>query len=199
MRLIAEPFILPIVSQINYFFLVTGLLWIPAILIASILAVKLFPKSMASDVVQALMLVIVIFYLTRWSVNEQYMIYLLAFLLIDVALWHPERRALLQLTWMLGLIFLAVNNLLFIRFFGPVIPAAVDYDYFLDNASMISGLRLVLLDALGIIFSIHLVQLALVLTHPKTEPTPWFFLLFEQLLNPLRSRPPKVMETSRGV
>ncbi len=173
-RLIGEPFILPIVNKISNLFIITGLLWIPAILIASILALKLFPKPTAEDTMQSTMLITICFFLTRWSVYEQYMIYLLAFLLIDVALWHPQRRGLLRVTWILALVFLIINNLLFIRFLGPSIPAAVDFDYFLDNVSIISELRYLLLDVFGIIFSIHLVQLALIIANPKRKVTSWF-------------------------
>src|SRR5712692_3182653 len=133
-RLLAEPFILPLENQINNFFLIAGLLWIPALLIASILALKFFPKPTPADSVQAVLLITIFFFLTRWSVYEQYMIYLIAFLLIDVKLWHPKRRGLFHVTWMLSLIFLVINNLLFIRFLGPAIPSAVDYDNFIDNA-----------------------------------------------------------------
>ncbi len=178
-RLIAEPFILPSVDKISNFFLITGLLWIPAILIASILALKLFPKPTAEDTMQSTMLITICFFLTRWSVYEQYMIYLLAFLLIDVALWHPQRRGLLRATWILSLGFLVINNLLLIRFLGPYIPAAVTFDNFLDNASMISELRYLLLDVFGIIFSMHLVQLALVIANPNRNVTSWFIRLMK--------------------
>lgn len=182
-RLIEEPFILPSLNRVSDFFFFAGLVWIPAILIASILALKLFPRQNATDLVQATMLITIFFFLTRWSVYEQYMIYLLVFLLIDVALWHPQRRGLFQLTWLLALIFLIINNLLFIRLLGPSLPAAVDYDYFLDNASIISGLRFALMDILGIVFSIHLAQLTFVIANPERDPTSWFVLLFKWLLD----------------
>jgi glycosyl transferase family 87 len=193
-RLLAEPFILPTVNQINGFFLVAGLIWIPALILASILALKFFPKPTPENSVQAVLLITLFFLLTRWSVYEQYMIYLIAFLLIDVTLWHPQRRQLFHVTWILSMIFLVINNLLFIRFLGPAIPSMVDYANFLDNASAITGIRYALLDVLGVIFSIHLIQLTLVIAHPKKDPASCLIRAIKWTIDTISGKSRKVIE-----
>src|SRR5712692_1562692 len=95
---------------------------------------------------------------------------------------------------MLSLIFLVINNLLFIRFLGPSIPSAVDYDSFLDNASMIAGIRYALLDVMGVLFSIHLIQLALVIASPKRDTASWFTRVIKWPISGINRKSRKIIE-----
>lgn len=155
------------------FLLALGAIWIGAVVVAGYQAARRFSPESPQAVVQASLLITAVFFLTRWGVNEQYLMYLIPLQLVDVALWHPERRSLLRFTWVLGLVFLIVNNILLIRFVAPVYPPAVDLDYYIDNVSVASFPRGLLLDALAFLFSAHVLQLLLVVLGKATNTTPW--------------------------
>ena len=105
-----------------------GYLWIPAAIIASLLARHWFGFGTERGVVQSLLALTLTFLLVRGQVNEQYAIYLLALLLVDVALWSPKR---MRLFYALSVVIVAAvisNNLLLIRFLSPVFPGALDLE-----------------------------------------------------------------------
>jgi len=176
MNLFGTPFTYPFFSRIGYFYVVIHLLWIPGVAVASLVALRLFPSSSMQHSTQALLLILVAFFLTRWGVNEQLMIYLFPLMLVDVLVWHPERRLLFEFTWILGIIFLAVRSDLFLVFAGPVFPGAMDLAFRLqdiNNPTIFVSLYYAAIYLLGTLFSIFLVQIALVLIHPSRDSTPW--------------------------
>ncbi len=177
MRVLESPALAPLLPK--GFFDVDSLAWLGAVIAAALIALWLFREETPRSLVSALLLIATAFFLTRWGVNEQYLLYLLPLLLIDTTLWHPERRGLFHTTWILGTAFLMVNNLLLIRFLAPVLPGALSLDMSLDSAGQVAYLRYRLLDLLGVLFSLHMLQLALVVATPRVRPKPW-------LLFPLR-------------
>jgi hypothetical protein len=164
-------------TQTGLFSIAVAAFWIGAVLAANFLAAKRFGTGGFENLVQAMILITAIFFLTRWSINEQYLIYLLPLLLIDVSIWHAERKMLFHTTWILGLVFLTVNNDLFLRFLGPLYPTTVNLDTIIAYSSSFTGLRYALLDFLGVFFSINILQLALVTLNPKRDSRPWILRL----------------------
>ena len=140
-----------------------------------------FTANGPSATVQALLLITTIFFLTRWGVNEQYLIYLLPLFYIDIVLWHPNRTSLFLVTWVLSLAFLLVNNDLLVRFFGPLDSRAVDIAYAFDNASNLAPIRVWAMYALQVLFSVHLVQLARTFLNPARDTRPWLLWPFRNL------------------
>jgi hypothetical protein len=62
------------------------------------------------------------FLVSRYSVNEQYSVYLIALATIEVAVWHPENRSLLALISVAVMGYILSNNFLMLRFLAPVFP-----------------------------------------------------------------------------
>jgi len=156
-------------------------LWVPAVTVSGVYAARRFPRNSRFDLVQALLFIMVVFFLFRVQVNEQYLMYLLPLLLLDLVLWHPERKGLFHMTWVIGLVYLLFNNDFLIRFFGPIFPATLDWSYNLDNNSSFGPVRTVVLLAVAIMFAVHLVQLALVLIDGRWNPDPWLLRAFRRL------------------
>ena len=154
-------------------FYVLGTLWIPGLLIGGWWASRRFAGDAPADVLQAFAFLTVLLFLLRWTVNEQYLIYLLPLLLLDAALWHPERRGLFHATWILGMLFLVLNNFFLVRFAAPAFPGALPFEFALQTDATFSGIRTILLDALGLLFSVHLIQVGAVLANPSRSATPW--------------------------
>ncbi len=127
-----------------------GYLWIPACVIASLLARRWFGFGTDRGVIHSMLVVFLTFLLVRGQVNEQYAIYLLALLLIDAALWSPKRMRLFYAVSVVIIAATVTNNLLLIRFLSPVYPGALQLE-----ASMIDAtgqLRNVLLYLEGLAF-----------------------------------------------
>jgi hypothetical protein len=101
-----------------------GSIWIPAVAISIILAYKRFGVSSTGAVIQSLLLITCVFLIFKAQVNEQYAVYILALGVLDVAVWHPQRKRLLSLMLISALAFLVVNNLLLIRFLQPIYSQA---------------------------------------------------------------------------
>jgi len=105
-----------------------GYLWIPSVVVASLLAGRWFGFGTERGVVQSILVVTLTFLLIRGQVNEQYAIYLLALLLVDIALWSPKG---MKLFYALSVVMIAAtvsNNFLLIRFLAPVYPGALDLE-----------------------------------------------------------------------
>src|SRR2546427_513228 len=169
-----SPDLLSIFPGIEPAFAVVGWLWVPAVVVAGILAARRFSRETPQGLVQAMLSVTVGFFLSLLQVYEQYLLYLLPPLLLDVTLWHPERAGLFRLTWILGLGYLLFNNDFLLRFVIPVFPAAEQYSYALDNNSAFGPMRGIVLMVLAVSFAIHLVQLGFVLMDERRNPKPWF-------------------------
>lgn len=109
-----------------------GLLWIPGVVIALIIAIKRFGQETDKAVVQTMLVAVLSFLVLKAQVNEQYSIYLLALAIIDVSVWNPDRKRLLLWMFAVSTLFLLTNNLLLIRFASPIFPRAVAIDNTLD-------------------------------------------------------------------
>jgi hypothetical protein len=115
-------------SLFDSVFRLGGYIWIPAVAIASLLARRWFGFATERGLVQSLLVITLTFLLIRGQVNEQYSIYLLALLLIDVALWSPKRIRLFYVVSAVVIAATLTNNFLLIRFLSPVFPGALDLE-----------------------------------------------------------------------
>ena len=191
-NLLTPPLVLPVLS--GYVLFVIGFAWVPGIAAAAIAAVRRFRDSGPESTIQALLLVTSVFFLTRFGVYEQYLIYLFPLFYIDVVLWHPERRSLFTLTWVLGFSYLLADNDMMIRFFGPAFPQAVDFAFGFDRYSPFAWIRYSALYVIGVLFTIHLVQLVRIFLDPQRDSTPWLWRPFARLRPQSRQRPAELME-----
>lgn len=136
-----------------------GLLWIPAILIVSAVAWRrLRDLEEAGRWVGTATAATLAFLLVRLSTNEQHVIYLLSLLTLWVAVWSPSSKWMFTATWVMGLVYLAVNNTLLIRFASPSMSSAFLVDIALNNSAPIDIIRHLAKFGLGIIFASLLVQ-----------------------------------------
>ena len=126
-------------------------LWIPAVLAASLVASRWFGSNTERGLVQSLLFITLTFLLIRGQVNEQYSIYLLALLLIDVSLWSPQRMRLFYAVTAVVLAAIVTNNILLIRFVAPIYPSALQIET--NLISSVNLLRNVLLYVEGLAFS----------------------------------------------
>ncbi|MDA4121648.1 MAG: hypothetical protein OK456_00535 [Thaumarchaeota archaeon] len=128
-----------------------GLVWIPALLVATFFASRWFGFDTEKGLVQSLILCAAAFMLFKAQVNEQYSIYLLALILIDVGVWNPGRRRLYLAITTVVLVFLVVNNGFFIRFVSPIDPLAVFTESQLDSS--LGSIRFDILFACSVAFA----------------------------------------------
>ncbi len=171
--LLQAPPMVPIFAAINGFYLVMGYLWIPGCILAGWIAYRRFGGESPEALTQSVLLITTVFFLTRWGVNEQYLIYFLPLFYIDLVLWHPGRRSMFLLTWGLALAFLLANNDLLIRFFGALDSRAADIAYNFDNHSSFAPLRVYSMYVIGCLFTLHLVQLFGIFMNPLRDSTSW--------------------------
>lgn len=106
----------------SYVYRVLGWVWIPAIALSTLIALRRFKLETDNGLVQSLLLVTLTFLIFRARVTEQYAIYLFAFMAIDVAVWNPKRKSLLLLSLAVALAYLISNQFLLIDFLSPVYP-----------------------------------------------------------------------------
>jgi Gpi18-like mannosyltransferase len=97
-------------------------LWIPAVVAAGFACSRWFGFDSDRGVVQSCLVILLTFLLVRGQVNEQYSLYLLALLLIETALWVPERMWLFYALTIVVTCAIATNNILMIRFLSPLDP-----------------------------------------------------------------------------
>jgi hypothetical protein len=132
-------------------FRILGLLWIPALIAFTVIAVKKYRFDADYGVLQSLLIVTLAFMIFKARVTEQYAIYLLALSALDVGIWNPERRKLLILTTITALAFLISNNFFLIRFASPTYPQAMVIESQLSQS--IGSIRLAANFILGTVFS----------------------------------------------
>jgi hypothetical protein len=127
-----------------------GFVWVPAIVVFTVLAFRKFGFETEYGLVQSMLIVTLVFLIFKARVTEQYAIYLLALAVVDVALWHPKRKLLLTATTATALLFLIVNNYFLVRFLAPIYPDYVKIELAL---SQIEPVRLALLFVSGTLFT----------------------------------------------
>jgi hypothetical protein len=105
-----------------------GYVWIPALVIATLLAYRWFGFATEKGLVQSLLLCTIAFMIFKVQVNEQYSIYLLALALIDVGIWNPSRRWIYIAITAVVMVYLLANNPELVRFLSPIDTNAVAVD-----------------------------------------------------------------------
>ena len=104
-----------------------GYIWVPAVLAGSYFCVR-FVRCSLDDILAtrknlliSFLFITLIFFITKTTVNEQYVIYFLGFGLIDYFVFNSNtRRRLFHGIWISSLAFLVANYSLLIRFFEPL-------------------------------------------------------------------------------
>ena len=127
-----------------------GFVWVPAIVVFTVLAFRKFGFETEYGLVQSMLIVTLVFLIFKARVTEQYAIYLLALAVVDVALWNPKRKPLLIATTVTALLFLIVNNFFLVRFLAPVYPDYVKIELAL---SQIAPFRFAILFVSGTLFT----------------------------------------------
>jgi len=115
-------------ATFNAVFGLGGYLWVPAVVAASVLSWKWFGFDTDRGVVRSLLVVTLTFLLVRGQVNEQYAVYPLALLLVEAAIWSPERMRLFYALSAVIMVATVTNNFLLIRFLAPVYPNALQLE-----------------------------------------------------------------------
>ncbi len=179
--LLANPWVAPFFFANPGWVYFLGYVWVPGILVGSWWISRRFPGTSPQDLIQAFLFLTIVLFLLRLEVNEQYVVYLLPLLLLDVVLWHPERRALFRTTWVLTLAFVVLNNFLLVRFAIPAFGDALVFEDAWAANALFGGMRLVLLDVLAVLFSIHLIQMGRVIADPRKSPSPWLVVVPRRL------------------
>jgi hypothetical protein len=177
-RWFSEPWSEWILLQVPYFYRILPYTWVPAVILAGwAFARRLTPGDRASEL-RALTGIMTVFLLFRWGLNEQYMLYLFAPMLLDLEVYHPGRRDLFL--WLVGLssIFLAVNNALGVWFLSPISPGYWTWATHEDGAPVIAPIRSFTLIILATLITVVLVQWVYVLLNDETEPRPWLLRLW---------------------
>jgi hypothetical protein len=164
--------LVPVLRQVPLFYEVLGYLWVPSILIAAFIAKRRF-RSDPQGMVQAILLITSAFYLTRNGVYEQYLLYILPFFLIDLTLWHPERRPLFRFLLILATVYVLVDSDALLRFLGPVSSSFVDATFAADVDPNVGILRMAVIYLLNVLLSVTFFQLALVFANPTRDTRPW--------------------------
>ena len=118
--------LLPSASPVIYGAL--GLVWIPAVLVFTWIAIRRFRTDTDEGLFQALLVCTLAFLIFKARVTEQYALYLLALAAVDVALWNPQRKSLLNITTIVAVIYLVLNNYFLVRFLSPICPSFVAFE-----------------------------------------------------------------------
>jgi hypothetical protein len=101
---------------------IAGSLWIPVVVITTLFCYKKFGFITDQGLIISSIFIYSSFLVFRYSVNEQYSVYLIALAAIEVAIWHPENKRLLTLISVAVMGYLLANNFLMVRFLAPVFP-----------------------------------------------------------------------------
>ena len=105
-----------------------GLVWIPAMVFFTWIAIRRFRTETDYGLLQALIVCTLTFLMFKARVTEQYALYLFALAAVDVTLWNPQRKRLLVATVVVAMIYLVVNNYFLVRFLSPVYPGFVGFE-----------------------------------------------------------------------
>ncbi len=105
-----------------------GLVWIPAVVILTLIAIRRFRTETDYGLLQALIVCTLAFLIFKARVTEQYALYLFALAAVDVTLWNPRRRRLLVAMVVVAMIYLVMNKYFLVRFLSPVYPGFVGFE-----------------------------------------------------------------------
>lgn len=101
---------------------ILGYAWIPALFLAYFYcATKLQKRTLGDNLgLYYMILVTLVFFLTRSQINEQYTIYFLGLALIDVLTNGQKRKKIFTAIWVSATAFLIANNTYLVRFLAPL-------------------------------------------------------------------------------
>ncbi|HEV2165667.1 MAG TPA: hypothetical protein VGS23_01610 [Thermoplasmata archaeon] len=148
-------------------------LWVPAVVVAGTLAARWPTRQDPKSELRAVTFVTSVFLVSRWGLNEQYFLYLLAPLALDVAVFHPGRRGLLRLLSALALAYLLIHDDLGLVFLGPVRPGLVTSSAAVTASGWLGDLKIGLLLTLAILMTVALAHVVYVLWTDQGSPRPW--------------------------
>ena len=99
-----------------------GYLWIPALVVAYFYCYRVLKRIGGSfqGFVSCLLVLTLVFFLTRTQINEQYVIYFLGLGLLDISTGGQSRVRLFHGVWLSALAFLVANNTYMVRFLAPL-------------------------------------------------------------------------------
>jgi Gpi18-like mannosyltransferase len=152
---------------------VLSLLWVPAVVVAGWYMAARVDGVTPSLELEAVLAIVTVFLLFRWGLNEQYLLYLFAPLLLDILLFHRERQSVFLVLVGLCTLFLFVNATLGVPFLSPLGPQYVAWSHAADNAPFWGPLRLWTLNALAVVITLVLAQFAYVLLRRERSSWPW--------------------------
>jgi Gpi18-like mannosyltransferase len=161
------------------FLVALSYLWIAAFMIFYIwLLLPFFRKKMSSspdrskdfarqqtaslslqNVLRYSIIAALLFLITRVWISEQYVLYFIAFALIDVALFSPKKKKIFTIMWVLALLFLIANNTLLIRFLTPVWTHAFYIDLQINNSPLYGSIRYVVTAVIATLFYIAAIKM----------------------------------------
>jgi hypothetical protein len=163
-------------SVVPYFYTAAAWAWVPGVVIAGWVAAKWVADDTPLAELRAMLLIVTVFLLLRWGLYEQYMLYLFAPAALDIAVFHPGRRALLLLTFVLSTLYLVVNNDLAVRFITPADPGLFALTVAADASSGWGLARTVALAVLAALVTVNLVQWMRVILRDEPRPRPWLLV-----------------------
>jgi hypothetical protein len=169
-------------SHVPYFYAVVPYAWVPGVAAAGLVGAKWVRTNAPRAELRAMLLIVTVFLLLRWGLYEQYMVYLFSLAALDIAAFHPGRRALLYLTVVLSGAFLLVNNDLGIRFLTPVDPGIWNYAMGIDASATWGFDRAMALTVLSVLIGLTLIQWVRTLVRDDPHPEPWL-LAWRSLLS----------------
>lgn len=160
-------------SIVPYFYTVAPYAWVPGVILAGGVAARWVHANDPRSELRAMMLIVTVFLLLRWGLYEQYMLYLFSLAALDVATFHPGRRALFLFTFGLSAAYLLVNNDLGLRFVAPVDPGILAFTMAADASSNWGLVRIVALTTLTILVTVTLIQWIRAFLRDEAQPRPW--------------------------
>ena len=171
--LITMPQVVVLFARIPEFYVVIPYLWVPAVIAAGGWATRWLAPASPSGELRAMLFVVSVFLLLRWGLYEQYLLYLFAPLALDVAVFHPGRRALLRWTWGLSMIWLLINNDLGLRFLSPISTGIEPFTTSLDSGGPWGLFRFYAFIPLALAVTVTLVQVARTVARDEPRPELW--------------------------
>jgi hypothetical protein len=130
--------------------------WIPSVLLASFLVVRRFKKAhipiTTGRLVLASLFVLMIFYLTRTRITEQYVIYFIGLGIIYEYISIGQLTWRFHVVWLSAFVFIVVNNEYLVPFLSPLSERYQEIGTQL-NAGFLQQLNIMILVSCGILFT----------------------------------------------
>ncbi|MEM0129652.1 MAG: hypothetical protein QXG65_05790 [Thermoplasmata archaeon] len=163
----------PALSAVPGLYPVLSYLWVPGIVLAGYAGARWVRRGEPRTLLRPVLFVTVAFLLLRWGLYEQYMVYLFALMILDIAVGHPGRRRLLRALTVAASAYLVVNNDFLLRFLTPIDPPLWPRLMALDATPVYGTFRTYALIALCALVTVLLVQALWVAWRDDPVPRPW--------------------------